>query len=102
MTDVLPFGKLTPVEQGALLLAEHEGAAIQSHNSHTKSWVTIVLPPAWYDDKIYRIKPKPKMQAEYWVVFNDNGELLFAVTGPNYQPSKGYYKVHHPAVEIKE
>ena len=97
--DVLPFGKLTPVEQGELLLARHMGETIEVHDHY--NW-GLAFGPAWYDSMSYRIKTKPKMQAEYWVVFRDNGTPLFVAFDSRYQPDKGYYKVHHPAVEIKE
>ena len=98
-TDVLPFGKLTPEEQGGLLLARHKGETIEVHDHY--NW-GLAFGPAWYDSMSYRIKPKPKMQAEYWVVFRDNGEPLFVDAHNGTSIVKGYYKVHHPAVEIKE
>ena len=96
-----PFGKLTPEEQGALLLAFHNGQTIQKYEGPFQRWHE-TSNPRWFEGQPYRIKPKTKMQAEYWVGFYDNGNPLFVTTDPNYQPSTGYYKVHHPAVEIKE
>jgi len=97
--DVLPFGKLTPVEQGEILLARHMGETIEVHDHY--NW-GLAFGPGWYGSMSYRIKPKTKMQAEYWVVFRDNGEPLFVDAHNRTSIVKGYYKVHHPAVEIKE
>ena len=100
--DVLPFGELTPVEQGALLLARHTGETIEvAERADHYDWHS-AFAPAWYDHMLYRIKPKPKMQAEYWVVFNTSGEALYVSKDGNASLPIGSYKVHHPAVEIKE
>lgn len=98
--DVLPFGKLTPVEQGELLLARHSGQTIEVHGHY--NW-GLAFGPAWYDSMSYRIKPKTKMQAEYWVEFSSLGEPIYVHPCDPAHLTKGYgYIVHHPAVEIKE
>ena len=100
--DVLPFGKLTPVEQGALLLARRNGEIIEvAERADHYDWHS-AFAPAWYDHMLYRIKPKPKMQAEYWVVFNTSGSAQYVSKGGKASLAIGSYKVHHPAVEIKE
>lgn len=97
-----PFGKLTPEEQGALLLAEHNGESIQVYTGPSQSWVTMGFAPTWYDGQPYRIKPKVKMQEEHWVVFSHDGFPYTVVTDPMFGLSTGEYMVHHPAVEMKE
>ena len=99
--DVLPFGKLTPVEQGALMVAHRNGETMEYYSLSRCGWYGAYITD-WSNGGCYRIKPKPKMQAEYWVVFRDNGIPLFVAFDSRCQPDKGYYKVHHPAVEIKE
>ena len=99
--DVLPFGKLTPVEQGALMVAHRNGETLEYYSLSRCGWYGAYI-TYLSNGGCYRIKPKPKMQAEYWVVFRDNGTPLFLAFESKYQPDKGYYKVHHPAVEIKE
>ena len=99
--DVLPFGKLTPVEQGALMVAHRNGETLQYYSLSRCGWYGAYI-TGWSNGDRYRIKPKPKMQAEYWVVFRDNGIPLLVAFDSRCQPDKGYYKVHHPAVEIKE
>jgi hypothetical protein len=97
--DVLPFGKLTPEEQGELLLARHMGETIEVHDHY--NW-GLAFGPAWYGSMSYRIKPKPKMQAEYWVVFTKLGLPKYVTMKPSQKVAYSEYKVHHPAVEIKE
>jgi len=99
--DVSPFGKLTPEEQGALMVAFRNGETIEYYSLGLMVWHSTPW-NGWNDVDYYRIKPKTKMQAEYWVVFRDNGEPLFVDTDNGASIVKGYYKVHHPAVEIKE
>ena len=99
--ELTPFGELTPVEQGELLLAFHNREALQYYSPSRCGWYGAYI-TGFSNACYYRIKPKPKMQAEYWVVFRDNGTPLFLAFESKYQPDKGHYKVHHPAVEIKE
>ena len=98
--DVLPFGKLTPVEQGELLLARHMGETIEVHDHY--NW-GLAFGPAWYDSMSYRIKPKTKMQAEYWVEFDLYGVPVHVHKRKPVPFVREYgYIFHHPAVEIKE
>ena len=99
--DVLPFGKLTPVEQGALMVAHRNGETLEYYSLSRCGWYGAYI-TYLSNGGCYRIKPKPKMQAEYWVVFRDNGIPLLVAFDSRCQPDKGYYKVHYPAVEIKE
>jgi hypothetical protein len=58
---------MTPEEKGALLLAEHEGKAIEVFGlAYPDEWHEDY--PVWEDNCAYRIKPKPKRRtAEIWV-----------------------------------
>lgn len=97
-----PFGKLTPEEQGALLLAFHNGQTIQKYDGPPMRWQE-TLNPRWFEGQPYRIKPETKMQAEYWVEFSSLGEPIYVHPCDPAHLTKGYgYIVHHPAVEIKE
>jgi len=49
------WGDMTPEEQGALLLAEHNGADIQMFIS--SDWNDLHHSPCWFDHKKYRVKP---------------------------------------------
>lgn len=51
------WGKMTPEEKGALLLARHEGKEIQVDLA-TDSWIT-VSEPTWHECYAYRVKPEP-------------------------------------------
>ena len=100
--DVLPFGKLTPEEQGALMVAFRNGETIEYYSlGLIPSWQSTHW-TGWNDVDCYRIKPKPKMQAEYWVVFTKLGLPKYVTMEPSKIVSYREYKVHHPAVEIKE
>jgi len=100
--DVLPFGKLTPVEQGALMVSHHNGQTIQKYYGPWQSWVKAPS-PRWFEGQPYRIKPKTKMQAEYWVEFSSLGEPIYVHKSKPVPFVREYgYIVHHPAVEIKE
>ena len=49
------FGELDDATKGALMLAEHNGAAIEGKN-HNCDWVGITK-PSWHDDTVYRVRP---------------------------------------------
>jgi hypothetical protein len=62
------WGEMTPEEQGALLLAHHNGETIEVYDSRpTKGW-TFALLPLWCGSFKYRVKPEPEVKAEvvYW------------------------------------
>jgi hypothetical protein len=56
------WGDMTPEEKGALLLAHHEGKAIEviSPNRASKEWA--FCDPQWWDDYAYRVRPEPKRE----------------------------------------
>jgi len=54
--EYLIWGDMTPVAQGALLLAEHNGAAIQQSEDGCK-WVDFNHKPMWLNAIKYRVKP---------------------------------------------
>lgn len=97
-----PFGKLTPEEQGALLLAHHSGQTIQKYEGPFQMWHE-TSNPRWFEGQPYRIKPKTKMQAEYWVEFDLYGVPVYVHKSKPVPFVREYgYIFHHPAVEIKE
>lgn len=101
--ELTPFGKLTPEEQGALLLAHLKGKTIQAYSGFQQDWITMKTPCYWYDGQPYRIKPKVNMQDEYWVEFSTLGKPIYVHTYSPDHLTKDYgYIVHHPAVEMKE
>jgi hypothetical protein len=69
MTDPKKWRDMTPEEKGALLLAHHEGKAIEVFMSdsawHEQSG------PNWFDKYAYRVKPpEPRV---WWLVFTRYG-----------------------------
>lgn len=57
------WSEMTDAEKGALLLAAHQGKAIQFHD-RDGTWLTGRPSwPSWQDDFAYRVKPKaPKVE----------------------------------------
>jgi len=53
----LSWGDMTPEAQGALLLAEHNGATIQLFSRSRDKWVDMDHKLGWYDCAKYRVKP---------------------------------------------
>ena len=56
---------MTPEEKGELLLAKHEGKAIEVFGiAYPDMWHVMWHEeyPVWYDDAAYRIKPEPKRE----------------------------------------
>ena len=51
---------MTPEEKGALLLAHHEGKAIEVYNANTGEWREVRA--EWIYYKAYRIRPEPKRE----------------------------------------
>ncbi len=66
------FKDLTDNEKGALLLAQHNGEAIQCLAYFGQEWV-LSSQPCWADDSFYRIIPKPK----YKTTTVDTGREMF-------------------------
>lgn len=66
---------LSPKEKGALLLASHEGKAIQYFT--TKGIWSACISPIWDDYCAYRIKPEPvvKTITQYWKT-NKEGQFV--------------------------
>jgi hypothetical protein len=54
----LTWGDMTPEQQGALLLAHHQGKPIELISHASGRWVPIQR-PMWTQDTSYRIKPEP-------------------------------------------
>jgi len=52
----LTWGDMTPEAQGALLLAEHNGATIQLFGDNSE-WIDSRYKLIWFDHKKYRVKP---------------------------------------------
>jgi hypothetical protein len=71
------FGELTTEEQGALLLAHHNGSVIEymsgsgfknrAHLWQDSGWWEIDA-PAWYNEDVYRVMPEVKIETieTYW------------------------------------
>jgi hypothetical protein len=53
----LTWGDMTPEQQGALLLAHHQGKPIEGNSFVTGLWVYMKYPP-WINSGSYRIKPE--------------------------------------------
>lgn len=62
---------MTPEEKGALLLAHHEGKAIEFYDISRNQWQIKSL-PVWRDFLAYRIRPKSKVETVtcYWNGFS--------------------------------
>jgi hypothetical protein len=54
----LTWGDMTPEQQGALLLAHHQGKTIELISHASGRWVYSEY-PQWTQDTSYRIKPEP-------------------------------------------
>jgi hypothetical protein len=56
----LTWGDMTPEQQGALLLAHHQGKTVEL-KCHLAGgfWRTLIDRPMWSGEKTYRIKPEP-------------------------------------------
>lgn len=65
---------MTPEEKGALLLAHHEGKAIEAWQKDSKDWY--LAEPSWLDWYAYRVKTEPKVETVtmYTGVFNSGYE----------------------------
>lgn len=50
------WGEMTPEEKGVLLLAEHEGKAIEVWGASSQCWVA--CNPGWYAEAAYRVRPE--------------------------------------------
>lgn len=61
-----PFGDLTEEQQGALLLAEHNGYTIQCRGHADEDWGDITWVPSWDEETQYRVKPDAAV--EYAIV----------------------------------
>jgi hypothetical protein len=53
------WGEMTDAEKGALLLAHHEGKAIQICNLDDQRWIDASLSFFWNSDFAYRVRPEP-------------------------------------------
>jgi hypothetical protein len=58
---------MTPEEKGALLLAQHEGKAIECLDPSNESDVWDALEPSWFEDLAYRVKPEPKNETATYI-----------------------------------
>jgi hypothetical protein len=54
----LTWGDMTPEQQGALLLAHHQGKTIEVNCWESGEWVKITY-PTWGSPSAYRVKPEP-------------------------------------------
>jgi hypothetical protein len=54
----LTWGDMTPEQQGALLLANHQGKTIEVKSHVLGNWIPL-HEPAWISDAAYRTKPEP-------------------------------------------
>jgi hypothetical protein len=75
-----PWGKMTPEEKGALLLAYHEGKVVEFYLS--RSWDAI-HEPNWLTEFPYRVKPTTKT-VELW---SESGVYFYGgwMLGDNYK-----------------
>lgn len=48
---------MTDEEKGAILLAHHEGKAVQFRGARLGAWFSVGVKGEWYDAHEYRIKP---------------------------------------------
>jgi hypothetical protein len=55
----LTWGDMTPEQQGALLLAHHQGKTIEMLLVYSKVWHTLTGKPEFQPEYAYRIKPEP-------------------------------------------
>jgi len=51
------WGDMTPEAQGALLLAEHNGAVIQMASASRGTWIDMDHKLSWFEHVKYRVKP---------------------------------------------
>lgn len=65
---------MTPEEKGALLLADHEGKAIEAW-AYGDKW--LVLVPEWDKHTAYRVKPEPVVETVTLYGFNSYGHWIF-------------------------
>jgi hypothetical protein len=77
MTDPKKWRDMTPEEKGALLLAHHEGKAIQlwCHEAWEAcgAWEACSSNPGWAGHCAYRVKPpEPRV---WWIVFTRYGDV---------------------------
>jgi hypothetical protein len=54
----LTWGDMTPEQQGALLLAHHQGKPIEVKSHVLGNWIPL-HEPLWISDAAYRTKPEP-------------------------------------------
>ena len=52
-----PFGELDDATKGAMMLADHRGEVIEVQDGGLT--FSACDRPSWFDDLIYRVKPKP-------------------------------------------
>lgn len=68
LSEPLPFGELSREEKAELLLASHDGVAIQFHApwSFGSSWESLAATPSWNREVYYRVEPVgiPALKAE--------------------------------------
>ena len=55
----LTWGDMTPEQQGALLLAHHQGKTIEMLLVYSRDWHTLTDKPNFLPEYAYRIKPEP-------------------------------------------
>jgi hypothetical protein len=55
----LTWGDMTPEQQGALLLAHHQGKTIEMLLVYSRDWHTLTDKPEFRPEYAYRIKPEP-------------------------------------------
>jgi hypothetical protein len=67
---------MTPAEKGALLLARHEGKAIELQIGEG-GWVKVL--PSWNPDAAYRVKPEPTVETVTLGGFEWNTTWYFKV-----------------------
>ena len=60
-TKPMPWGQLSDEAKGALLLAYHEGKALQILQSEG-NWYNLRCGPMWKDMSTYRVKPEPEIK----------------------------------------
>jgi hypothetical protein len=55
----LTWGDMTPEQQGALLLAHHQGKTIEMLLVYSRDWHTLTDKPEFRPEYAYRVKPEP-------------------------------------------
>ena len=72
----LTWGDMTPEQQGALLLAHHQGKTIELKGCVYNKWLDVCRPtPLWDKNMSFRIKPEPVVVSQKSYCITKGGKL---------------------------